>query len=83
MEVILARLDALRRRGPESLPALRTAFASATELLKVPLKGRRAISVYPNALRQVSKALKQSVLFLSARWRCNPPQLVSGTGIVK
>ena len=37
MEVILARLDALRRRGPEHLPALRAAFTSGTELIKVPL----------------------------------------------
>lgn len=36
MEVILARLDALRRRGPEHLPDLLTAFTTATELLKVP-----------------------------------------------
>lgn len=35
MEVILARLDALRRRGPEHLPDLLTAFTAATELLKV------------------------------------------------
>ncbi len=36
MEVVLARLDALRRRGPEGLPALRAAFAAATATLQVP-----------------------------------------------
>lgn len=35
MEVSLARLDALRRRGPSQMEALRSAFYSTTELMQV------------------------------------------------
>ena len=35
MEVSLARLDALRRRGPSQMEALRKAFEDTTELLQV------------------------------------------------
>ena len=35
MEVLLARLDALRRRGPELVDELRRAFRAAVELLQV------------------------------------------------
>lgn len=35
MEVVLAQLDAVRRRGPEALPALRATFAAASATLQV------------------------------------------------
>lgn len=37
MEVVLARLDAVRRRGKEAMPALRAAFAAATATIQVPV----------------------------------------------
>lgn len=36
MEVILACLDAIRRRGAEAMPQLRDAFAAASQTLQVP-----------------------------------------------
>ena len=35
MEVLLARLDALRRKGPDHVEELRQAFQAAVELLQV------------------------------------------------
>jgi hypothetical protein len=35
MEVLLARLDALRRKGPDYVEELRQAFRAAVELLQV------------------------------------------------
>ncbi len=37
MEVVLARLDAVRRRGKEAMPTLRAAFAAATATIQVPV----------------------------------------------
>lgn len=36
MEVILARLDAIRRRGAEAMSQLRDTFTAASQTLQVP-----------------------------------------------
>jgi squamous cell carcinoma antigen recognized by T-cells 3 len=66
MEVILARVDAIRRRGADALPQLREAFAAATQTLQV--ENTADMLVFSKSMQSSNRTSFVSLLKAAVHW---------------